>query len=78
MFKIVLRNLILRFSKYGRYADLVAGIVALGLGVWWQSYLLMGLGAFSLFAYAINLNGRIQQGAIAFASAKVAQRQRKG
>lgn len=65
------------FSKFGRYADLVLGLVVVSLGIYWSSPLTMGLGAISLLAFAFDLNGRVQRKSLAFAQARVASRRKR-
>ena len=60
MLRIFLRSAILRFGNFARWADLALGIISILLGIYWELWWLVGLGIFSFFAFAINLNGKIQ------------------
>ncbi len=64
------------FSKFGRYADLALGLVVAGLGVYWSSPITIALGAFSIAAFAFDLNGWVQRRSMAFAQARVSRRAR--
>lgn len=75
MFRMMFRSMVLKFSKYGRYLDLLAGICLLLLGWYWQSWITAGLGLFSLTMFAINLNGIIQNRAMNMAVGIHARRQ---
>jgi hypothetical protein len=60
MLRIFLRSTILRFGDFARWADLALGIITISLGIYWELWWVICLGIFSLFAFAINLNGKIQ------------------
>ena len=65
------------FARFGRYADLVLGLVIAGLGLWWSSAWMVGTGVFSLAAFAFDLNGWVQRRSIAFAHARVVARRNR-
>lgn len=65
------------FSKFGRWADLTLGLVVMGLGLLWSSPWLMAGGAFSILAFAVDLNGWVQRKSLAFAQARVSARRKR-
>lgn len=75
MFRMMLRGTILKFSKFGRYLDLILGLVMLGLAWYWQSWITAAFGAFSVAMFAINLNGIIQNKAMNMAVGVAQKRQ---
>ena len=67
MFVLYVNGFIQSFTKYGRYADLVLGLVVLGLAFHWHSWLAAGCAAVSLVAFATDFNGWVQRRAQAWA-----------
>lgn len=72
--KLFIRNVIMRFGRIARWADLVLGLGTIGAGIYWQLWWMIALGVFSLVAFAFNLNGRIQTWAQAKAVKHVQKR----
>lgn len=60
-FALFLRTFIKHVSKFGRYTDLIAGVVLVGLAFYWKSPWTGFFGVVSLVAAAGDLNGRIQR-----------------
>lgn len=75
MFRMILRGTVLKFSRYGRYLDLILGVVMLALAWYWQSWITAALGSFSIAMFAINLNGMIQNKAMNMAVGVAQKRQ---
>lgn len=75
MLRMLLKSMIMKFTKYGRYLDLVAGVGLLALAWYWQSWVTAGFGVFSLAMFAINLNGIIQKRTMSMAVGVHARRQ---
>jgi len=65
------------FSKFGRWADLSLGLLVVALGIHWSSPWLIAGGAFSIVAFAVDLNGWVQRKSLAFAHARVAARRKR-
>lgn len=60
-FVLYLRSFILMFTKHGRLADLMVGLMLVALGVHWSSPWTVAAGALALFTYSVDLNGMIQR-----------------
>jgi len=65
------------FSKFGRWADLMLGLAVLGFGIYWASPWVIAGGAFSIAAFAFDLNGWVQRKSMAFAQARVSARRKR-
>lgn len=76
VFALYLRSFIMKFATYGRYADLLLGLIVVGYGFYTMSWWIIALGIFSLFAFAVNLNGWIQRKAVESAQKRMLARRK--
>lgn len=74
MFAMYIRGFVLRMTKYGRYTDLLAGVVMLGLAFWWKSPWTAFFGVLSILSYVTDFNGWIQRTTMRIAVNKAAAR----
>lgn len=77
VFMMYLMSFIKKFTAYGRWLDLVVGLISLSYGIYSKSYILIGFGALGIISFAVNLNGIIQKKSLAFAHAKAIAKKKK-
>lgn len=61
MIKFFVGKMLMKFSRYGRYADLAAAVAMLALAFFYVSAMMAVCGILSLLAFLFDLNGRVQR-----------------
>lgn len=77
VFMLYLMGFVQKLTKYGRWTDLVVGLVTLSLGVYWGSTWTMAFGALGILSFAVDLNGMIQRRTMSFAHSRAMARRRR-
>lgn len=76
VFMMYVMGFVQKMTRYGRWADLVLGLVMIGLGIYWRSPWTVALGVVGIGSFAIDLNGMIQRRTMAMAHARMISRKR--
>lgn len=76
VFMMFVRGFILKFTRHGRWADLVVGLGAITLGIYWSSPWTAAFGVIGLISFAVDFNGMVQRRTMAFAQARMTSRKR--